>query len=67
MLTLEGEEYINAAQLAERVHLSEQTLAVWRLRGFGPPYIKAGARVLYSTRDVSEWLESRKRVSTSGA
>lgn len=58
-------ELISAKDLAKKLNVAVQTLAVWRLRGFGPPHIKAGCRVLYSMSDVARWLESRKRASTS--
>ena len=45
--------------------LSRQTLAKLRVYGGGPTYIKAGRRVLYDTRDLDAWLDSRKRSSTS--
>jgi hypothetical protein len=37
-----------------------------RLRGDGPPYLKAGRRiVIYDLQDLEEWLGSRRRRSTS--
>jgi len=44
------------------------TLAKMRLRGDGPPYTKAGQRVvIYNTADIDDWLDANKRQSTSGA
>lgn len=57
--------FLTTDQLAERLHMSRQRLACWRLEGFGPRFHKIGSRVLYSERDVAEWLESRRRASTS--
>lgn len=63
---LETAELITAAELARRLHISVQTLAIWRLKeGLGPPYFRAGGRILYSLADVEFWLASRKRASTS--
>lgn len=46
--------------------LSASTLAKMRLRGDGPRYAKAGARiVLYDLSDLENWVEARKRRSTS--
>lgn len=45
--------------------LSRQTLAKLRVYGGGPRYIKIGRRVIYDTRDLDAWLDSRKRSSTS--
>lgn len=51
---------------AEYLGLSTSTLAKMRLRGDGPPYMKAGPRVVvYDQEDLDSWLESRKRRSTS--
>lgn len=36
-----------------------------RVRGNGPPYSKAGGRVVYSRRDLDEWLRSLRVRSTS--
>ena len=37
-----------------------------RLRGDGPPYLKAGRRiVIYDARDLEGWLDTRRRQSTS--
>lgn len=58
-------ELISTAELAKRLNLTMQTLAQWRLRGFGPPFVKAGSRVMYDAADVAEWIASRKRASTA--
>ena len=36
-----------------------QTLANWRAKGKGPPFIKAGGRVVYPGKALNEWLERR--------
>lgn len=56
---------VDTAGAAAYTGLSEQTLAKLRVYGGGPPYIKAGSRVIYDTRDLDPWMESRKRTSTS--
>ena len=51
---------------AEYLGLSASTLAKMRLRGDGPPYSKAGPRVVvYDVVDIDSWLASRRRRSTS--
>ena len=46
--------------------ISASTLAKWRLRGEGPSYAKAGARVVvYDLTDLQAWLDGCKRRSTS--
>ena len=57
---------LRAAQASAFVRLSESTLAKMRMRGDGPPYSKAGRRVVvYDQADLVSWLEARKRTSTS--
>ena len=38
---------------------SKQTFARWRCEGKGPPFVKAGSRVLYRGQDILDWLEAR--------
>ncbi len=46
--------------------ISLSTLAKMRLRGDGPPYHKAGLKmVLYDRVDLDAWLAARRRSSTS--
>jgi hypothetical protein len=41
------------------------TLGYWRTAGGGPVFIKVGHHVRYDTRDLDEYLGSRRRESTS--
>jgi hypothetical protein len=42
---------------ARHVELKAATLAKMRVRGDGPPFSKAGARVVvYDVRDLEDWL-----------
>ena len=61
------EDLLTTYETAKLLKVSRQTLAVWRLRGFGCRYIKLGSRVLYAPSDVAAWLESNTRASTSDA
>ncbi|MCT1516583.1 DNA-binding protein [Dietzia cercidiphylli] len=45
------------AQTAEYLHTTEESLKVRRYRRSGPPFIRAGHRVLYRAQDVLDWLE----------
>lgn len=58
-------ELLSAEKAAELLGIKKQTLAVWRLKGSGPRYIKAGSRVLYSTDEITAWLTAHTRTSTS--
>jgi predicted DNA-binding transcriptional regulator AlpA len=55
-----------APEAAAYIHLSPSTLAKMRMRGDGPPYMKAGPRVvIYDQDDLDAWLAARSRRSTS--
>ncbi|WP_018649487.1 MULTISPECIES: helix-turn-helix domain-containing protein [unclassified Thioalkalivibrio] len=43
-------------QAAEYLHLSPRTLIRWRNMRKGPPWVKAGRRVIYRRADVDAWL-----------
>jgi Helix-turn-helix domain len=50
---------------ARYLGLAPSTLAKMQVRGNGPPYAKAGARVVvYDLRDLDDWLRSTRRTST---
>lgn len=44
---------------------SPKTLEAWRLKGYGPPYLKIGRLVRYRGRDIRLWLDASTRHSTS--
>lgn len=55
------------AETAKLLHTSESTLAKWRLRGCGPPFVKIGPRAVgYPMAELEEWLRSNLQTSTSG-
>ena len=58
-------ELLNSREAAYRLGLKTNTLEGWRLKGFGPKFIKVGRNVRYRISDLDEWLESRERNSTS--
>ena len=58
--------YLRAPAAAQYLGLSASTLAKMRLRGDGPPYSKAGPRiVVYDLADLDSYVASRRRQSTS--
>ena len=62
------DDQLSTAQLERVIPYSGQTLRIYRMTGLGPPYSKGpgkAGRVSYRWGDVLEWLESRKRRSTS--
>lgn len=54
-------DYITPEQLAAELDKSLITLARWRHKKVGPPFIKAGKDVLYARASVRRWLEQLER------
>ena len=53
---------------ARYVGLAPSTLAKMRVRGDGPPFSKAGLRVVvYDIQDLNDWLRNTRRTSTRAA
>lgn len=54
------------AEAAYILGLSPRTLEAMRLKGGGPPYIAVTSKaVRYRRGDLEDWIDSRRRVSTS--
>ena len=47
---------LDEATLATRLHRARPTLKRWRVSGEGPPFMRIGTLVRYSTTDVEDWL-----------
>lgn len=56
---------LDTPSAARFLGLSPRTLETWRVRGGGPPYVKAGGRVVYRAASLEQWLQDRERTSTS--
>ena len=54
-------EFADDKAISELLGLSRETLQQWRWRGEGPPWTKAGRRVLYRLADVRAWMAARTR------
>ncbi|MFB9262829.1 helix-turn-helix transcriptional regulator [Bradyrhizobium erythrophlei] len=52
-------------EAAALLRLSERTLERWRVSGDGPPFVKAGRRVLYRPADLDTWITTHIVSSTS--
>ena len=59
------EEKFDTDEAAKYTKLSASTLAKRRVFGGGPKYLKLGRRVVYSKRDLDDWLDAHRRTSTS--
>jgi hypothetical protein len=46
---------LSEAQAAKKLGQSPRTLANWRSRSFGPPYLKIGKRIEYLDTDIDAW------------
>ena len=55
---------IPAGQTYAYLGVSTQTLARWRMEGFGPPFVKLGRGVFYRAGDLRAWIESCVRQNT---
>jgi Helix-turn-helix domain len=60
-------QYFDTKEASRRYNLSESWLAKLRLKGGGPSHIKCGRRVLYEAESFEDWLEARRRTTTSEA
>lgn len=56
---------MNSDEAAEKLGLSNSTLAKMRVYGRGPQYLKLGRRVVYSLADLEAWLNENRHRSTS--
>jgi predicted DNA-binding transcriptional regulator AlpA len=61
------ETFFSPRQLANKLDISEPTLARMRCHGSGPRYKKLGRSVKYRWSDVEQWLAECERQSTSEA
>jgi predicted DNA-binding transcriptional regulator AlpA len=52
-------------EVAEILGISPRTLERKRVAGDGPPYVKLGRSVRYVEADLIQWVEDRRRNSTS--
>ena len=58
-------EKLRTEAAAQYVGLRPSTMAKMRVRGDGPPYSTAGARVVvYDIQDLNDWLRTTRRTST---
>lgn len=42
---------------ASKLGVAKVTLAAWRRKMTGPPWVKIGKRVYYRPTDVNEWID----------
>jgi hypothetical protein len=61
----DGDYYMRSREMASYLRIGQNVPATWRVKGFGPPYIKVGGTVLYRRSDVDGWAAGFLRNSTS--
>jgi predicted DNA-binding transcriptional regulator AlpA len=65
MHSTEHHRKLNSPEAAEYLGISVSTLSKRRVDGDSPKYLKLGRRVVYDTRDLDGWLDTRRRASTA--
>lgn len=58
---MSSEVRLSEAEAAGQLGVSKPTLANWRWRKYGPPYLKVGRRVEYRQDDVDAWRDAQRR------
>ena len=64
---MENSQVLDTRAAADFLGLKPTTLETWRVGGRGPQFLKIGRVIRYSRADLTDWLESRRRTSTSQA
>lgn len=49
---------LSTLDAAEYVGVARATLKKWRTIGDGPPYVRAGSKIVYRIVDLDAWLEA---------
>lgn len=52
--------WLNTVEAAKHLGLGKSTLEIWRMKGDGPPFAKAGGRVKYNRADLDAWQRGEK-------
>lgn len=58
------DELLTPAEVANWLHVKEQTLAVWRSRKAGPKTQPVGRRIFYRASDVQSYLDALQAVAS---
>lgn len=57
------DELLTERQATELLRLTGRTLATWRHRGQGPPWVKVGRFVRYRRTAIETWLDENTPAS----
>ena len=58
LLPLDPDALLTESAAAEILNLSIRTLQMWRVRGAGPSYVRAGRAIRYRRRDLIRWIDA---------
>lgn len=58
------DNFVNTPQAAKLVHRTADALRMWRFKGYGPPFFKIGALVLYDRVELMKWFDAQRREPT---
>ena len=58
-------EYLSTSEAAVVLGMSARTLDRYRVTGEGPPFSKLCGCVRYARADLDDWVQARRRRSTS--
>ena len=56
-------KYLTEKAAAKRLRVKPGTLANWRWRKYGPPYIKVGRKVEYHVDDIEAWKADQRKAA----
>ena len=56
-------QYLRPAGASSYTGLAVSTLAAYRQRGGGPPFIRRGRAVLYAAADLDAWMTAGRQAS----
>jgi len=59
------QDILTTEESAKYLRLRKNTLEQWRLKGFGPAFVKLGRRVVYRREALEKFMAERERRSTS--
>lgn len=57
--TMDGQRHLTRQELAQRLGVPAQTLAGWKVKGYGPRSFRVGRYVRYRIEDVEEWEQEQ--------
>ncbi len=62
---MDNENLLNEKQAAKVLTVGTRVLQSWRVRGFGPTFLKLGRLIRYKQSAIDSWIEGQVRQSTS--